>query len=79
MSFSVGGETESSERESQIPAGRYFRLHNIEIADPENSTEAALSIQSLCFGIVNPAVVLPTSRGYVCETTVLLVESGYET
>lgn len=79
MSFSVGGETESSERESQIPAGRNFRSHNIEITDPENSTEAALSIQSLCFGIINPAVVLPISCGYVCEMTVLLVESGYET
>lgn len=47
MSFSVGGETESSERESKIPAGRNFRSHNIEITDPENSTEVALYSESM--------------------------------
>ena len=75
----MGGEIESSERESKIPAGRNCRSHNIEIIDPENSTEVVLSIQSLRFVIINAAVVLPISHGCVCETTVLQVEFGYET
>lgn len=48
LSFSVGGETVSSGRESRILAGRNFRSHSIEITDPEKSTEVALSLHRVC-------------------------------
>lgn len=52
--------------------------HIIEINDPENSTEVALSLHRICSAVSSLTVVLAIFHGFVCKTTVPPVEFGYQ-